>query len=104
MHLDEVLAGRHLYYMSLFAVGRGGEKIKDIGEFRSMKNALAAASEDFIFSAESQEEEDYNRKIVNRDFQIGSYKNDKGETIWDIGSDETAYVSIKGRYPTMDDL
>ena len=31
MRLNEVLADRHLYFMSLFVVGRAGEKVKDIG-------------------------------------------------------------------------
>lgn len=93
---------RSNYYMSLFIVGRGEEKIKDVGVFPSPDDAAEAAREDFIGEVEPEDMPDYQGAV--NDMGLISFTNSKGETIWDIGTDETAYVVMMDRYPELEDL
>ena len=88
------------YYMSLILAGRASRKIKDVGIYQNLDDALKAARKDVSRQGNFGE-----IAMVLRDMEsFGSWKNARGETIWDTGSDETGYVVKVGSYPTVSDV
>ncbi len=69
----------------------------------SLDAALDAANKDFVASVPIRDRERY-QEIFDRDFGIIDYENSQGKTLWDIGTDETAYVIMMHRYPEFEDL